>query len=462
MRFANATVIADRYTIEAYLGEGSFGAVYRAASSHYGTVAIKLLPFDPACSRQQQILQEARTLAQMEHPHVIKCYEIGQHLDGVDQYGYIAMEYLAGGTLHAMLDRQVRIPIDQALTLTAEILEALAFAHSQIPPILHGDVKPENILLSDSSPVHAYLTDFGVAQLACEVTGMAPAAGTLFYMSPESLWGYAVPASDVFGVGMLLYAMITGVSPFVLPDMTALSDKERRKAIDISRQTAPQPPSTFNPAIEAPLDDIVLRALALDHKTRFHNAGEFLQALQRIDENELSYQGSPLSPYELYAADLPPFPESDYRELALSGVLSRSELATLWEYFCDLERTVDLDGGGLFSPMTITGRTKTELTGLNGRSMSDWLFDDETACSDLRMIKEIGKQYWANQHSIRAQRTGMLLYIVAVAQAYLHYRESITSLSNEQLHGMCEDFLSRSALPPKYRMTLERYRSSIA
>jgi serine/threonine-protein kinase len=460
MRFTLDTVIAERYKINSFLGEGSFGEVYRAESPLHGVVALKMLPIDSTCGNPQGIIREASTMALMEHPNVVKFFEIGLHTDSTGRYGYIAMEYLAGGTLRSLLDEQVRVSVEQTLALGQELLTALAFAHSQTPPVIHGDIKPENVLLSGDTPPHAYLSDFGVAQLACEITGMASAAGTIFYMPPESLWGYSVPASDVFCVGMLLYTMLTGVSPFVLPDLDAMTDKERRQAVEISRRKVPHPPSTFNPSLENSLDRVILKALALDAKERYRDANEFLHALQLSNEVEDNQTFEPLSPYELYA-DVPPFTDDVYRELALSGSLSKAEVMTLWEFYCDFETVVALEVGGLFSPVTITGRTKTELAKLHGHSFSDWLFEDITTCGELRLIKDIGKQFWANPYSVRAQRVGKTLYTAAVALAKLRFGEIISSLSSEQLHLLCEDLLEKKSLPPKYRMPITSFRDSI-
>jgi len=460
MRFSQDTVIAERYSIKSFLGAGSFGEVYLAESTQHGVVALKMIPFDSTCTNPEGVLREASTMAMMEHPYVVKLYEIGIHGDTTGQYGYLAMKYLSGGTRRSLLDQQVRLPVEQALAFGQELLSALAFAHTQIPPIIHGDIKPENVLLSADSPSHAHLSDFGVAQMACEITGMTTAAGTLFYMPPECLWGYAVPASDVFCMGMLLYTMLTGVSPFALPELDSMTDKERRKAIEMSRRAVPHPPSQFNASIGNSLDQVIFQALALDPKERYQDASEFLQALQMSDENINDQIFEPLTPFELYA-DVPTFEDEAYRTLAQSGAMNRAEVATLWEFYCDLETVISLDAGGIFSPITITGITKTELMNLNNRSFSNWLFAEKTTCGELRLIKEIGKQFWANSNSVRAQRVGKILYITAVALAKLKFGEMISSLASEQLCLLCENSLEMKSLPPIYRQPIESFLDTI-
>lgn len=458
--FTSGTIIADRYTITNFLGEGAFGKVYQADSKHHSTVALKMLPIGSSCGNPQAILQEASAMARLEHPNVVKLYEIGLHVDLSGQYGYIAMEYLPGGTVRSLLDGQIRISIEQTLNIIIDVLSALAFAHAQIPKIIHGDIKPENVLLSGDTPPHACISDFGVAQLACEITGMASAAGTLIYMPTEMLWGYAVPASDVFCVGILFYMMLTGVSPFVLPTLDGLTMKERRHAVEKSRLSLPVNPSKFNSTISAELDNIILKSLATDSKDRFVDADEFLQSLQITVNQQLNETFHPLSPYELYA-ELPSFADDEYRELVMSGSLNRVELETLVAIYNDLEMKIDLNAGGLFSPVTITGRTKSELEKLHNHSFSEWLFSDTTPCVELRLIKEIGKQFWANQYSERAQNVGKIIYITAVAVAKSQYNEMISSLKSEKLLCLCQDLLDMKTLPPRYRRYIFSFWESI-
>ncbi len=463
MRFSKGTKIANRYIINNFLGEGSFGEVYHAESDRYKDIALKMLPFDSTCINPQNILREASTMAMMEHPNVVKLHEIGLHIDDTGKYGYIAMEYINGGTLRTLLNKQVRLSIERTLELCKELLSALSFAHNLTPPVIHGDIKPENVLLSNKS--HAYLSDFGVAQLACEITGMTTAEGTLFYMPPECLWGYATPASDVFCLGMLMYTMLTGVSPFILPDFYNMTDKERRHAIEISRQTSPKPPSVFNPLIDNMLDKVILNALALDVKQRYKNANELLDALEL--KNDITVEPNlkkeddfeSLSQNEL-KSDIPQFKDNEYHELALNGNLSKAEITTLWEFYCDLESILTIDSGGIFSPLTMTGYTIKELENLDGQSFTGWLFANETTCDELRLIKEIGKQFWANQNSMRAQRVGKLLYITSVAIAKLRFNEVISSLPKEQLNILCESFLERKSLPPKYRYSINSFKNN--
>ena len=213
------------YQIEAPLGAGGMGEVYKATDTRLDrTVAIKVLPEHVAQDPdlKQRFEREARTVAALNHPHICTLHDIGNQ-DGID---FLVMEYLDGETLQQRLERGA-LPLDQALTVAIEIADALDKAHRQ--GIVHRDLKPGNIMLTKAG---AKLLDFGLAKLrklgtvgtetfSAATTQSEPATahgtllGTLPYMAPEQLEGKeADTRTDIFAFGAVVYEMVTGKRPF--------------------------------------------------------------------------------------------------------------------------------------------------------------------------------------------------------------------------------------------------------
>ncbi|MDO8682322.1 MAG: serine/threonine-protein kinase [Armatimonadota bacterium] len=447
-------MLADRFRIQDFLGAGAFGEVYTADCSQHGRVAVKVLPLRPGGEDSEALLREARTMAGIEHPNIVKVFEIGKHVDASGSYGYLVMEYVPGGTLRQCLDSQIRLPIQESCRIAYDVLQALSLVHSLDPPLLHGDLKPDNILLGIDDPPSVKVSDFGLSKAVCSVTGMTVASGTLHYMPPESLWGYSLPASDVFCVGMIIYNLLTGVSPFSLPKLDSdASERDYRLAIEKSRRDSPPPPSQFNPEISPALDAVTLKALALDHERRYANAHDFLEALSEA-KCDKDAEARPDAIPDEPTSPIPVFGREDYRSLASSGDLSKDDVNVLWELYCDLETPISLESRGLFSPITITGFTRTELGRLHGISVSDWLLGGDTSIAELRILKDVGKMLFSNPLSIRAARAGRLVYATAIARALAKFGERISSLSLEQFRSLCDYLLSRPYLPPRYRTAI--------
>lgn len=455
MRFSTGESIAGRYQVKSFLGSGAFGEVYRAVSAQYGDVAVKTLPADMLSTKADAVMREASILAQLEHPGIVKVYEVGQHCSGEKKCNYLAMEFLPGGTLKEYLERVIRLPVSEACAVGCQILGALSCAHGLTPPIIHGDLKPDNVLLVTQDPVTIKIADFGLSTEACQETGLTAAAGTLYYMAPENLWGYALPGSDVFCAGLMIYQMLTGTSAFALPALDSTgSDKEFRRAIERSRQTPPPAPSTFNSEIDADLDTVVLKSLALDHRERYVSATDFLRAFLDVVGTPEECAGSVLpSGLDL---SLPVFGSEDYRDMACSGALSQDELSILWDLYCDIETPVSASQRGAFSVVTLTGLTRTELSRLDGRSLSDWLFHSDVSIPELRVLKDIGKLLYSNPYSLRAARCGKLLYVSSIARALDKHGERISALTREQFRVLHSELMGWPVLPPRYRDLLSR------
>jgi len=247
-RIARGTVIAN-YVVEDFVGQGTEGCVYVARDSVLGRqVALKTLRVGEA--GETRGVEEARLLAQLEHPHIVRVYHARRH-QGV---WVVVSEYLAGGSLQSQLQRVGSLPLRRALELTAQAASGLAHAHAA--HILHRDVKPQNMLLSKTGEVK--LADFGLAlDVRTLRRGSQQAVGTPAFLAPE-LWSGepASQASDVWSLGACLFCLLTGRLPFVAQDAEQL-----RRA---QEELEPKLPLTLPPLVR----ELVLRMMSKDAAAR--------------------------------------------------------------------------------------------------------------------------------------------------------------------------------------------------
>jgi serine/threonine protein kinase len=254
----------NRYEFIGTLGTGATSRVDKARDSTIGrTVAIKtFLHGFGSGDIQKQFLREAQIVGRLTHPYIVGLYDIGTSEDGVP---YLVMEYVEGKTLEKTLDNGP-LPLERAAVWGADLASALSRAHQC--KIIHGDVKPANILVTNEGQVK--LGDFGVARFATQVSGSGSVLGTPAYLSPEQiLGGKQDTRSDLFSLGIILYQMTTGVRPFDGTSVGAV-------CAQIVSAT-PLPPSHHNPELPAAFDHIVMRCLAKDPALRYAD-GESLCA----------------------------------------------------------------------------------------------------------------------------------------------------------------------------------------
>jgi len=198
-------VQVGRYEVLEVIGSGAHGRVARAHDPLIGRlVALKLFPKELASGEaRQRFIQEARVVGQLSHPSIITLHDMG--IDEATQTPYLVMEYLEGQPLDRILDKR-SVPFPKACAWAAQVASALSVAHRK--GVIHGDVKPANMLITDDGRVK--LMDFGMARLASFDSKATPLAGTPAYWCPEQIVGKPQDArSDLFSLGIVLYEMVT-------------------------------------------------------------------------------------------------------------------------------------------------------------------------------------------------------------------------------------------------------------
>jgi beta-lactam-binding protein with PASTA domain/tRNA A-37 threonylcarbamoyl transferase component Bud32 len=252
-------VLGKRYRLLSALGTGASAHVYLAEDvSLQRHVAVKVL--QPGLAADEAFLKrfraEARSVASLNHPHVLRVFDWGQDNDEP----YLVLEYLGGGSLRDLLDRDIRLSHAQAAVLGAEVAQGLAYAH--VRGLVHRDVKPANLLFDEEGRVR--IADFGVARALAEAAWTEPAGamvGTARYISPEAAEGKSVDGrADVYSLALVLYEAVTGSVPFVTD--TTMGTLAARIG----------QPLPHDPAL-GPLDDVLARAAAPDVSARLDAAG---------------------------------------------------------------------------------------------------------------------------------------------------------------------------------------------
>ncbi len=277
--------IKDTYTVDAVLGEGAFGTVYKVRHKYLGIQALKIFhPGSINTANEASLFNEAFILSKIAQENVVRVFEANTFEHNSCCLYYIATEFVNGPTLDQYIQDQVRLPLGLAFNMQKDICRGLVQAHKMSPPVVHRDVKPSNILLLiNGKSFNAKVADFGLAKHVDLQTRLTTAGGTLAYMPPEGFWNYQSPASDVFSAGIIFYLMLTGVPPYVMPAETYTQKVQAEAAIKASRSKIPSPPSTFNTNLDKELDSIVLKALANDTRERYQNAEEFLEAISSYE-----------------------------------------------------------------------------------------------------------------------------------------------------------------------------------
>ncbi|MBI4618173.1 MAG: protein kinase [Planctomycetes bacterium] len=253
------------------IGKGGMATVYKAHQASVDRfVAVKLLPADLSGDRTfvERFRREARTIAKLEHPHILPVYDHGE--DG--GMFYIAMRFLPGGSLRDRIDAKGPLALAEALRILEQVGGALGHAHRK--GVLHRDIKPSNVLLDDRGD--AFLSDFGLARpkVGSDLTAADHVVGTPMYMSPEQALGEKVDErSDLYALGVLLYEVLTGDLPFQSETPLAILMKKVKEPVPSPRLKRPELPES--------VERVVLKALARLPKDRHRSADEMVEELRR-------------------------------------------------------------------------------------------------------------------------------------------------------------------------------------
>jgi serine/threonine-protein kinase len=250
-----------KYQILSNLGSGGFGTVFLAKDIWIDKkVAIKV-PHRQS-GDEGELLQEPRLLAALDHPNIVSILT-AERVEGVF---YIVMEYVKGESLEAVLDREKALPLPHAINYVVQILRGVEHAHDAT--ILHRDLRPANVLISESGTVK--VADFGTSRFL-EKSHATTVIGSPPYMSPEQFQGRAVLASDIYSVGVILYQMLTGMLPYFSPNPAQIE-----RMVALGRCT---PPKLRNSQIPREISDIVMKAISSDLGGRYQRASELLEDL---------------------------------------------------------------------------------------------------------------------------------------------------------------------------------------
>jgi len=264
-----------RYHILEQLGEGGMAIVYKAYDTRLERdVAVKVirtekLTIETMGKTLKRFEREAKALAKLTHPNIVPTTDYGEH----DEKPYLVMPYLPGGTLKQKLGKP--IPWEDSVRLLIPVARALHYAHQQ--GIIHRDVKPANILITQSG--EPMLTDFGIAKIlldteeTADLTGTGMGVGTPEYMSPEQFQGKGVDArTDVYSLGVVLYEMVTGRKPYQADTPAAVLIKQATEAL-------PRPRS-FVPGLPEEVEKILLKAMAKEKENRYQDVSKLIEHLE--------------------------------------------------------------------------------------------------------------------------------------------------------------------------------------
>src|SRR5579864_2873441 len=265
-----------RYEIVGELGRGAMGVVYQARDPQIDrTVAIKTVSLWRQEAEEEQefrlrFLNEAQAAGRLHHSGIVSIFDVGESPENRDPF--IVLEYVAGESLNRILARDKKLPLATALKLAEEVAQALDYAHVQ--GVVHRDIKPANILVTEAG--HAKIADFGIAKLnLAHFTLPGRVMGTPAYMAPEQLSGEGVDGrSDLFSLGVILYSMITGHSPFPGSSATTVCFKV------VNRE--PVPASSFDLDVPRLLDAVISRAMAKDPADRYQRGSELAADLRQL------------------------------------------------------------------------------------------------------------------------------------------------------------------------------------
>jgi eukaryotic-like serine/threonine-protein kinase len=328
--------VVDNYKILEVIGRGGMGVVFKAMDMNLEKiVALKMI--DPFLARDDNFLQrfktEARALARLESANIVGVHALRETTYGL----FMVMEYVQAKTISEWLREKSRFTSAETILIGKQIINAIGHAHKV--GVIHRDIKPNNILLGEDGTIK--VMDFGLAKVVQEggsqYTVTHAAAGTLYYMSPEQVKGLknVDKRSDIYSIGMTLYEMVAGRTPFEKGESEFVIQKQ------IVEGTIP-PPTKYNPLISKELVKFILKSIEQDPAKRFQDTGEMLRSISelRADDSEVEEKTRIMTSYnERKTTESPATPDRKKMYLYGAGVLVIILIAAI--YFLTSNKSVD-------------------------------------------------------------------------------------------------------------------------
>ena len=303
-------LLSDRYEMGDVIGRGGMAEVHRGRDLRLGReVAIKALRVDLVTDEtfQARFRREAQSSASLNHPNIVAVYDTGEsEINGVS-VPYIIMEYVEGQTLRDLLRAEAGLTTARSLEITDEVLKALDYSHRA--GIVHRDIKPGNVMVTESGQVK--VMDFGIARAMGDahqtMTQTSMVVGTAQYLSPEQARGETADArSDLYATGCVLYELLTGRPPFVGDSLVSVAMAHVKEN--------PTPPSALNPSLTPSVDAVVLTALAKDRLQRYQSAAEMRADVDRARAGMPVAAVAPIATTDASATTLVPGVPEDQQE----------------------------------------------------------------------------------------------------------------------------------------------------
>ncbi|QHN03990.1 serine/threonine protein kinase [Granulicella sp. WH15] len=343
---ADGLCINETYEVEAFLGEGAFAEVYRVKHRFLGRQAMKFFKA-PGWSPDEvsAMLGEAVLLSKINHPNIVRVYDANTASLMGDTFGFFTMEYIAGGSLSQYwrsFGAQF-MPVKDVVEVMRQVCKGIAVAHSHNPPIIHRDIKPQNILIGhETNGIRARVSDFGLAKNVNPLTLMATSRGTVSFKAPEALQDIQGDSlsGDVWALGTTLYLLLTDRLPYEIEDGLSHGTAD-------TFSNPPPPPSRWNALCDSELDQVVLKGLKVDPKERYGSAMEFLTALEawrpdtKRTDRAKSGSGSPGNTSKGVLGTTPQAREHLGRQLALRSIAIAQDPARLSEAVRLMEKALN-------------------------------------------------------------------------------------------------------------------------